>query len=573
MFGPDPHPLKMMKLKKMRTMRKKVKSRSELEKRRKPLKQERQKRREEKKQKRAARREEEKERRAEGGEVKVTKVKAKRDSKSNHGKEQVDGIILKLLGKSHKSKRTAGKDKNKVVEKKKPKTQEERVGTKWKPGMKEEAGERWQKERKLKQKAESKRSSKKEENPNSTMPKTEKDKSVATSSEDGVVIEDVGSDPEADLLDKPKGSVDRGAFQPAFEETLTSKHPSPPPSAKPVTQSSDSDAWLTSSSSDDEASSDHQEEKHSAKSKPKRYLKRRPVKKTTLSVESSDDQDEEPTQQRRRKMRKVNLVPSLTESSSGEIPDLADSDNYGKESGVENLRGKVGNMGGGAGETYEEVLKKAIRKAGEDVKLDEPTIGDGSCFSHAIIQQCRRRPVKLFLQSRGVTITEFMHLKTNVAHFIQANINTQRVQNLKVNFEVSQMNMHWEGRGRRSWRQYWTDMQRHGQAERYWADDIFLQATAFYLNLDLRIIWAGDNTNGQVVTTVDGLFYQVAQGELRPLLYLGYIVNEHYQSLLPVVEDDYTPPCLAQPAVDNALQNALQALREEKTKQDDKVSS
>ena len=139
--------------------------------------------------------------------------------------------------------------------------------------------------------------------------------------------------------------------------------------------------------------------------------------------------------------------------------------------------------------------------------------------------------------------------------------------------KVSQLNMHLEGRMRRSWRQYWTDMQRHGQEERYWADDIFLQATALYLNMDLRIIWAGDNTIGQVATTVDGLFYQVAQGESRPLLYLGYIVNEHYQSLLPVVEDDYMPSCLAQPAVDNALQKALQALREEKTKQDNQVSS
>ena len=64
-----------------------------------------------------------------------------------------------------------------------------------------------------------------------------------------------------------------------------------------------------------------------------------------------------------------------------------------------------------------------------------------------------------------------------------------------------------------------------------------------------------------------------ADGERRPLLYLGYIVNQHYQSLLPVVEDDYMPPCLAQPAVDNALQNALQALKEAKAKESTQVSS
>ena len=230
-------------------------------------------------------------------------------------------------------------------------------------------------------------------------------------------------------------------------------------------------------------------------------------------------------------------------------------------------------MGGQEPLSYADDLRLAMQKAQERLKLDGPTPGDGNCCSYTFVQQCQRPPVKLFLQSRGVTITDFMHLKKQVAHFIQANINTPKVQNLKVNFEVSQLNMHWEGRMRRSWRQYWSDMQRHGQEERYWADDIFLQATALYLNLDIRIIWAGDNTNGQVVTTVDGLFYQVAQGESRPLLYLGYIVNEHYQSLLPVVEDDYMPPCLAQPAVDNALQNALQALIEEKTKQDNQVSS
>ena len=78
--------------------------------------------------------------------------------------------------------------------------------------------------------------------------------------------------------------------------------------------------------------------------------------------------------------------------------------------------------------------------------------------------------------------------------------------------------------------------------------------------VNLSLLWTGSSI-------------KLLEGELRPLLYLGYIVNEHYQSLLPVVEDDYTPPCLAQPAVDNALQNALQALLEEKTKQDNQVSS
>ena len=129
---------------------------------------------------------------------------------------------------------------------------------------------------------------------------------------------------------------------------------------------------------------------------------------------------------------------------------------------------------------------------------------------------------------------------------------------------------------RRSWRQYWIDMQKDARDVpddrswlEFWADDIFLKATALYLNLDIRIIWAGDS-NRQRVTTIDGLFFQVAEGETRPTLYLGYIVDQHYQSLLPVMEDRYLPPGLAQPAVDNALKNVLRAL--EKSKQGTEVS-
>ena len=178
----------------------------------------------------------------------------------------------------------------------------------------------------------------------------------------------------------------------------------------------------------------------------------------------------------------------------------------------------------------------------------------------------------LFLQSRGVTVFDFMHLKKSVKQFIQANINTQKVQNLRVNFEASQLNMHWEGLQKRSWPQYWQDMQRP-TGPRAWADEIFVQATAWYLGLNLRIIYAGADTQGQTVTTIDGNFSPGAGGERRPLLHLGYIVNEHYQSLLPVVEDDYVPPCLAQPAIDKALQTALKALKEEKAKQSTQVSS
>ena len=374
--------------------------------------------------------------------------------------------------------------------------------------------------------------------------------------------------------------------------------------------------------------------------KPKKYV-RRPVKETKRPAESSDDEDTEvePRPQRRTKMvfGRANPVPPLissdeedsgeshisSESSTTNIstkkkskqeaaisedinissawetkinlsreeesksaavppmtkdiedkPNLTSSSSEDEESGAQTMRG-------GAGETYAELLTEAIQRSGQHLVLDRPTRGDGNCCSYAFVQQCQRAPVKLFLQSRGLTINNFMQLKEDVAQFIQANSNAQKVRNLRVNFEVSQLNIHHEGLRRRSWRQYWTDMQRdarqvQGRHWLYcWADDIWLQAAAWFLNCDVHIIWAGDDTQGQIFTITDGNWLPVAEGEVRPHLYLGYIVRAHYQSLLPL-EEDPLPRCVTQPAVDKTLQetlqNVLRAVEEAQSKQGTQVS-
>ena len=266
-------------------------------------------------------------------------------------------------------------------------------------------------------------------------------------------------------------------------------------------------------------------------------------------------------------------APHLTEDTEDK-PILTSSSSEEEESGVQIMRG-------GAGETYAELLTEAIQRSGQHLVLDRPTRGDGNCCSYALVQQCQRPPVKLFLQSRGLTINNFMMLKENVAQFVQANSDSPKVRNLRVNFELSQLNIHHEGLRRRSWRQYWTDMQRdarqvQGRHWLYcWADDIWLQAAAWFLNSDVHIIWANDDTQGQIFTITDGNWLPVAEGEVRPRLYLGYIVRAHYQSLLPL-EEDPLPRCVTQPAVDKTLQetlqNVLRAVEEEKSKQGTQVS-
>ena len=246
-------------------------------------------------------------------------------------------------------------------------------------------------------------------------------------------------------------------------------------------------------------------------------------------------------------------APTLTSSDSDE------------DGGPRVVNMGAGSMKGGAGETYEAVLREAIKKSGQLLKLDHPTRGDGNCCSRAMVQQCQRAPVRLYLQAKKVTIDNFMQLKHNVSSFIQENSNTPKVRNMRMNFELSQQTIHHEGMRKRTWRQYWVDMEMDAGEMRgirwleCWADDTWLQAASWYLDMPVVIIWAGDDTQGRMISTTDGHWTPLAEGEQRPQIYLGYIIRAHYQSLLPLVEDRI-PQFVAQPAIDKTLQNVLRAL-------------
>ena len=209
-----------------------------------------------------------------------------------------------------------------------------------------------------------------------------------------------------------------------------------------------------------------------------------------------------------------------------------------------------GTMRGGANEKAEEpfteldMIRQAIQISGERLELDSPTRGDGNCGPRALVQQCQRHSVKIFLQRRGVTISTFKEMKKYVANFIRENAKDQRVQDLKENFEQGQSTLHEEEKAvkehlrleARTWEKYWIDMRKDAGQERgkrwreCWADDIWLGAAALYLNMDIHILQAGDQTAGQMIV-VKGNW---TPAEDKPALYLGYIPNSHYQSLIPI---------------------------------------
>ena len=138
-----PHfPERQTKFKEAKAKRKKMKSRAKAEKERKKKRPERQKRKADKVKRRAQKKEEERLKRAERGEPEVIKVK-KSATNSHHGTEQIDSTILKLLRKSHRSKKE-------VPQKKENKVGRPEVASQWR-GVREERHEASQ-EKKQRQK-------------------------------------------------------------------------------------------------------------------------------------------------------------------------------------------------------------------------------------------------------------------------------------------------------------------------------------------------------------------------------------------------------------------------------------
>ena len=73
-----------------------------------------------------------------------------------------------------------------------------------------------------------------------------------------------------------------------------------------------------------------------------------------------------------------------------------------------------------------------------------------------------------------------------------------------------------------------------------------------------------------MVSDVDGDWSPV--DEEKPTLYLGYIVDAHYQSLLPQAENHPTPAYLKREAIDNTLAVVMQGLDAKLKQQSSQVS-
>ena len=216
-----------------------------------------------------------------------------------------------------------------------------------------------------------------------------------------------------------------------------------------------------------------------------------------------------------------------------------------------------------------EALKLAIGRTGLPLKLDSRTPAEGNCFSHSIVQQCQRAVVREELRRRGKSVTDYMALKKEVRQFILDNRDHPRVKDMKLNYEQKQGQLAQEGQLTRGWSIYWEDMLKNGE----WADDTFVQATAFFLNLDIFLVIADSATYTRLFQPISGDINSDTVGSPgRPTLLIGYISDRHYQSLLLSEEEPSVSGGPTSEAVDEALRRAFSALQLELFKQSGQVN-
>merc|ERR1711963_764104 len=157
-----------------------------------------------------------------------------------------------------------------------------------------------------------------------------------------------------------------------------------------------------------------------------------------------------------------------------------------------------------------------------EFKLDQITLGDGACFYTAAIQQLRRPEVHERLSTLNRTLCKSADprsFKSMVRRFI-LKCRHQVVEDIKTNFANFMDGM--------SWDQYWSI--KYIMRPDVWVDEVFLRATAWFLQLDIVI---HQNIPTCPVKIISGNIDDERTPINGPQLHLAYLLNRHYQSVLP----------------------------------------
>ena len=177
-----------------------------------------------------------------------------------------------------------------------------------------------------------------------------------------------------------------------------------------------------------------------------------------------------------------------------------------------------------------EEMMKDIQGLKEEFILDQITLGDGQCFSTAMIQQMRRPDVNSSLSQnlqKCAWIMDPRALKFQVRRFMNGNPH-QKIQDLRKDFKIL-TGLPWE--------EFWST--RHIMKKDTWADHVFIQSTAWYLQKDIVI---HQNIPSQPEVIISGNIDDENQPCRHPQVHVGYLFRRHYQSILPRSENNVQRP-------------------------------
>ena len=169
-------------------------------------------------------------------------------------------------------------------------------------------------------------------------------------------------------------------------------------------------------------------------------------------------------------------------------------------------------------------LEALIEERKLPFKLDQLTKGNGSCWMISVFQQCKRKEIWLYLQDDIRTLVENMDtdgLRNAVANLMLSS-NHPKIRTYKERYERN------DG-SEVSWSALWNMMRNPSK----WADQNFMQGTAWLLGVDIMIL-NSKSINGIInFNKFSGNLEEEDVPSIVPPMTIGYRTRCHFQSILP----------------------------------------
>ena len=169
-------------------------------------------------------------------------------------------------------------------------------------------------------------------------------------------------------------------------------------------------------------------------------------------------------------------------------------------------------------------LEALIEERKLPFKLDKLTKGNGSCWMISVFQQCKRTEIWLYLADDIRTLVEKMDtdgLRNAVANLMLSS-NHPKIRTYKERYDRN------DG-AELSWNKLWEAMRNPSK----WADQNFMQGTAWLLGVDIMIL-NSKSINGIInFNKFSGNLEEEDVPSIVPPMTIGYRTRCHFQSILP----------------------------------------